>query len=58
MRAEFSLIRALIYDEIQRVLWEVMKSSFLGGGEGGAERGWLMASEKLMTVYLLQRIHY
>ena len=29
-----------------------------GGGGGGGERGWLMASEKLMTVYLLQRIHY
>ena len=49
-RAEFSLIRALI-SFTERIM-RSNKKRFLGGG--GARR--LIASEKLVKVYLLQRI--
>ena len=35
MRAEFSLIRALISTDMKRELWEVMKNIVWGGGVGG-----------------------
>ena len=54
-RAEFSLIRALISDK-QRELWEVTKRVCFFGGCWGVAGVRLIASEKLMTVYLLQRI--
>ena len=56
LRAEFSLIRALISNRhIERIMGSYEKSFFLGGGGGIGE--WYFNSQgKLIKVYLLQPI--
>ena len=55
MRAEFSLMRALISNRhTERIMGSYKKHFFLGGGGGNRS----IASDKLIKVYLLWPVRY